>query len=321
MDPMTNNSSDSAMDSGKPGTRPSEQTTPSLSGATLLGLPAELRLQIWRTYCTWPRKPYLRYAADFSGGAEMTLVEAGLLFTCKQIYAELWPILTANVQLHITYLSHSPEEPLQFPSPHVCEWIRSMVFHCSAGLSLWDEDVPPETPIRFHGFPNLKTFTVCKPMWVRVDELLAEDGVTRMTRETYEASSEEKKLAAWVALTWMSADAIIGIVVRWARSSWLSKVLDPEYHLQIHDLESDGENEDAGKDSEGQNEAMELEVINNVHTILEAELCLFEGSGYAPALIQTLLVTIDMRHKKIIESRLLSDEEMGKRGEEASEAT
>ncbi|RYP31757.1 hypothetical protein DL767_005577 [Monosporascus sp. MG133] len=347
MDPTINGGSDPAVDSGKRGTRPSEQTAPVPSRARLLGLPAELRLQIWRTYCTWPRKPYLRYAADFGGGAELTLVEASLLFTCKQIYAELWPILTANVQLHITYLSHSPWEALQFPPRRVCEWVQSMVFHCPA-WSVFDEDTPPTTSVRFHRFRNLKTFTVCKPILVRVSELLAEDGVTPMTREMYEASSEEKKLAAWGALTWMSADAIIGIAVRWGRGGWVSRVLDPEYHLRIHDL--DGVDEDADEGSEEDDEkyepedpfyssndegieeeapkrrprnleAMSMEVIGKAQIMLEAELCLFEGSGYAPTPIQNLLVTIDARDKKVIESRLLSEEEVCRREEEASEAT
>ncbi|RYP69003.1 hypothetical protein DL771_006329 [Monosporascus sp. 5C6A] len=314
---------DSAADSGKRGPRPSEQATPVSSGAGLLALPAELRRQIWLTYCTWPRQLYLRYAADFGGGAEMTLVEAGLLFTCKQIYAELRPVLMANVQLHITYLSHSPWEPLQFPPPPVCEWIQSMVFHCPAWSVVHDdEDTPPTTSIRFHRFRNLKTFTVCKPIPVRVSELLAEDGVTPMTRETYEASSEEKRLAAWGGLTWISADAIIGTAVRWGRGGWVSQVLDPEYHLRINDL--DGEGEDAGEGSDEDNEKCEpedLQVISKTHIMLEAELCLFEESGYAATLIQSLLVTIDTRDKNIIESRLLSEEEVSSREVEASEAT
>ncbi|RYO88909.1 hypothetical protein DL766_004273 [Monosporascus sp. MC13-8B] len=312
---MITSSSDSAVDSGKRGARTSSHTEAAPSRATLLALPAELRLLIWHTYCTWPNKPSLRWATDVDREAGPTLVEAGLLFTCKQIYAELWPILTANVQLHITYPNHSPEEPLQFPPPHVCEWIRSMVFHSWVGLSGLDvDDIPPKTSIRFRRFRNLKTFTLCKPIWVRVSELLAEDGITRMTQETYETSSEEEKLAAWGALTWMSAGAIIGMVT-WDRGSWVSRVLGPEYRPQIHDSDSDGDNEDAGEDSE-EDEAMELEVINKLHPILEAELYLFEGSGYAPLLIQTLLVSIDIRAKKIIESRLLSKEEMGKRLEE-----
>ncbi|RYO96348.1 hypothetical protein DL764_007484 [Monosporascus ibericus] len=347
MDLMFNGDSDSVVDSGKRGTRSSEQTAPVPSGARLLGLPAELRLQIWRTYSTWPRKPYLRYAADFGGGAELTLVKASLLFACKQIYAELWPILTANVQLHITYLSHSPCEALQFPSRRVCEWIQSMVFHCPA-WSAFDEDTPPTTSIRFHRFRNLKTFTVCEPILVRVSQLLAEDGVTLMTRETYEASSEEKRLAAWGALTWMSADAIIAIAIRWGRGGWVSRVLDPEYHHQIHDLDDEAEDADEGSEEGTENyepddpfyssndevieeearkkrrrnlEAMSMEVISKAHIMLEAELCLFDGSGYAPMPIQTLLVTIETRDKKIIESRLLSEEELYRRGEEASEAT
>ncbi|RYP91542.1 hypothetical protein DL770_002322 [Monosporascus sp. CRB-9-2] len=350
MDPVVNGGSDSAVDSGKRGTRPSEQTAPVPSGARLLGLPAELRLKIWRTYCIWPRKPYLRYAADFNGGAEVKLVKASLLFTCKQIYAELWPILTANVQLHITYLSHSPWEALQFPPRRVCEWIQSVVFHCPA-WSVFDEDAPPTTSVKFHRFRNLKTFTVCKPLLVRVSELLAEDGVTTMTRETYEASSEEKRLAAWDALTWMSADAIIGITVRWGRGgwvSWVSRVLGPEYRLRMRGF--DGEDEVAEEGSEEDDEedepedpfyssndegiegearkrrrsnlkAMNMEVISKAHIMLEAELCLFTGSGYAPTPIQTLLVTIDTRDVKIIERRLLSEEEVRRREEEALEAT
>ncbi|RYP46596.1 hypothetical protein DL768_007218 [Monosporascus sp. mg162] len=342
---MIGGGSDSVVDSGKRGTHPSEQIAAVPSGARLLGLPAELRLHIWRTYCTWPRKPYLRYAADFGGGAELTRVEAGLLFTCKQIYAELWPVLTANIQLHITYLSHSPWEPLQFPPRRVCEWIQSMVFHCPA-WSVFDEDKPPTTSVRFHRFRNLKTFTVCKPILVRVSELLAEDGVTRMTRETYEASSEEKRLAAWNALTWMSADAIIGIAMRWGRGGWVSRVLDPDYHLRIHDLDGEDEDADEGNDDNDEQyepedpscssndeeieegvpktprnlEAMSMEVISKAHIMLEAEVCLFDGSGYAPRSIQNLLVTIDTREKKIIESRLLSEEEVFRREEEASEA-
>ncbi len=318
-------------------------TAPARGEARLLTLPLELRMLIWHTYFTWPRKPFIRWAADFSGIEYSFEGDERLIFVCRQVYEEVLPIFAANIQLHITYQGHTPRQPSILPSRDICRRIESVFFHCTNGhSSVFDLDRPPKAPFRFHRFPSMKRFTVCKPMLVLISRLATVDGASGMTQEMYKSLSEEEKLEAWNTTGLISARALIDFVARFGRGGWLSRVVDPEDKAGTHDSQNtdsaDEDDEDDptwmfystdDEDLDKENperkreilEARNQEVIDQAHTILEVDLSLYDDECRPPLLAQVLLVTVDMKTRQINETRFLSEEEASRRRMEALEAT
>lgn len=311
------------------------------SDSRLLNLPAELRLHIWQICSTWLSKPFIRWAADFGGIESSVEVDGGWIFTCKQVCEEALPVLATNVQLHITYLGHTPMQPTMQPQRSLCQRIESLFFHCSDGMSSFDVDRPPKQSVPFRRYPNLKTFTVCKPILVSISRLTAADGVSSLSPARYVMLSEEEKLTAWKTTGLISADALINFVARFGRGGWLCRIVDPGDHAaQAHDpddtVSEDEDDESAeeyhstddetleGEDLEKRRdgpEAKDLKVIGKMRTILEAELVLHEGENWQPIRLHTLLVTVDTRTRQMLEIRFPSKEEEERRAEESAEAT
>ncbi|KAK7749344.1 hypothetical protein SLS62_008196 [Diatrype stigma] len=356
MDPATDSRPDESPAVGElVDADPSEQVVRSYSnchsGSRLLRLPAELRLHIWRLCLTWPTKPFIRWAADYGGTESSAEIDWDFLLTCKQIFEEARPVLEANIQLHITYMDHTPGQPVSMPSRSLCGNIESLFFHCPDGHTSSGLDRPPIQSVPFRRFPRLRNFTVCKPTLVNIGRLRVEDAdggpSSPMSRESYDALSEDEKLAAWKTTGLVSSGALIQLVAKFGRGGWLSQIIDPtnqartygvfgtpdlsdsdEYvdeEEKYYSTDEDEDDEDGDPREQvkrrGGWEAKDLEVISNMHTILEIDLTLYEGEEWYPIRIHTLLVTVDVGTRQMLEARFPSKAEKDRRFDQARQAT
>lgn len=312
-----------------------------------MGMPSEVRITIWHLYYNEVERPLLRYAADFGGGIETSAdIKTGLVYSCKQIYAEAWPILLASTQLHIIYMSHSPRQ-LAIPPPKCLrDQVREIWFHCPRP-GPWGIDRPPLRPVKFHEFPKLATFRVCRSMSLNLHLLQCVNTSDEdITPALYQSLSTKEKLAMWKRPGILSGSKIIQDMSAFGRGGWLSRIIDPRTFDELLQLNPDSDSECDGDDWEGWSDevswtdetcfhetasarsALNTEedlsrfrsIIKRMHTLVEVELQVLYIKEDTQ-LLDTLVAVIDGNTKEIIELAIPNKEEMGKREIWSAEAT
>jgi hypothetical protein len=333
-------------------------TTPPTK-TSLLGLPPELRQHIWRIFYGSVAVPHMRYACDYGGIETSGSADTSPLYVCKQIYAEVMPILYASLKLHIVYNPHSPGQLSILPPRATRDDVREVLFHCGT-MEFLGEDRPPKRPFPFHKYPRLATFRITKKTMVSVGSLSHQpdeyDALTTtttmticLTPATYAELSAEDKVNAWKRFGAVSAERVVRDIVDFGRRGWLSRVVDPQTHTEPVSLEPDSDSEFDGEDWEaftavgasdsepeeftedyqgGEREAETQKlslfrgVMNRMKTIIELEYKLWHGQdSWRSNVIDTFLVTVDARDRRVIDYRLLSPDEVEFRDEWSRMAT
>lgn len=101
-------------------------------------------------------RPFGRSATKSSAG-----VTPALIYTCKLIYAETWPVQLARIRLHmVTLEDHQPQHSL-LPPRIIRPWVREIWIHCMDWRSSTPE-LPPMKPFMFHQYPRLATFRIVR---------------------------------------------------------------------------------------------------------------------------------------------------------------
>lgn len=324
-----------------------------------MGLPPEVRQHIWRIYYGSVAVPRMRYACDYGGIETSGSADTSPLYVCKQIYAEAMPILYASLKLHIVYNPHSPSQLERLPPRATRDDVREVFFHCGT-LEFLGEDRPPKRPFPFHKYPRLATFRITKKTMVPVGSLTHQHDddeasmttttmTTFLTPTTYAELSAEDKVNAWKRFGAVSAESVVRDIADFGRSGWMSRVIDLQTHTEPLGLEpdsdsefddedweawtavgaSDSEPEEFEEDEEGgekeagtQKLSLFRGIINRLRTIIELEYKLWHGADpWRSNVIDTFLVTVDARDRRVIDYRLLSPDEVEFREEWSAMAT
>lgn len=335
----------------------SSNSTPQIE-TSLLGLPPEVRQHIWRIYYGSVAVPRMRYACDYGGTETSGSADTSPLYVCKLIYAEAMPILYASLKLHIVYNPHMPSQLERLPPRATRDDVREVLFHC-ATLEFLGESRPPKRPFPFHKYPRLATFRITKKTMVRVGSLThqhdddddddASTTTTSLTATTYAVLSAEDKVNAWKRFGAVSAERVVRDVADFGRSGWLSRVVDLQTHAEPVSLEpdldsecddeeweawtavgaSDSEPEEFKEDEEGgekeagtQKLSLFRGIMNRMRTFIELEYKLWHGlDPWRSNVIDTFLVTVDARDRRVIDYRLLDLDEVEFRDEWSMMAT
>jgi hypothetical protein len=323
---------------------------------SLLGLPPELRQHIWRIYYGSLAVPRMRYACDYGGIETSGSAETSPLYVCKQIYADAMPILYASLKLHIVYNPHSPGQLQRLPPRATRDDVREVFFHCGT-LEFLGESRPPMRPFPFHKYPRLATFRITKKTMVPVgslthqhdddDDTSTTTTTTPLTTATYAELSAEDKVNAWKRFGAGSAERVVRDIADFGRSGWLSRLVDLQTHTEPLTLEPDSDSDYDGdedweawtaigaydsepeefkegeeKDAEAYKLSLFRGIINRMRTIIELEYKLWHGSDpWRSNVIDTFLVTVDARDRRVIDYRLLSPDEVEFRDEWSRMAT
>ncbi|KAK3305969.1 uncharacterized protein B0T15DRAFT_215218 [Chaetomium strumarium] len=320
----------------------------------LMAMPAEIRNKIWKSFFSHVARPRLRYACDMGSGIESdSRFEIAWIYASKRLYLEAWPVFLAQVRLDVVYMSHSPGQLAILPPPILRRELREICFHCPVSALA---ERPPRRPFPFHRFPRLSTFSVSSNISIPLDRFRCKDSNEPMTVDVYRGLSPQERLAAWKDAGLPSVDEIMEHMTSMGRGGWISRVVDPKNFTRplVLDPDSDDENDDedwqtaeeppcsedeemgcfyrASRESRSAEwleakEARDLEAFRKVtaqmHTFVEAELRLFKWKVqpiYGDPL-DTLFVLIDTRTRKILEVRMLDEEEIEERARWAAEAT
>ena len=314
----------------------------------LLGLPPEVRLKIWEIYYREVARPRMRYASDIDASIESSKeIDVVVAYTCKQIYAEAWPMMLASIQLNIVYQSHSPAQLAILPPRGAREHVREILFHCHPEDYWGGGDRPPKRPVKFHKFPRLSTFRVCHSMFIHLNRLTDDAGPLRKDLEeaTYQQLSIPDRLDTWKKFGPTSPEKILAYTANFGRGGWLSRLVDPQTFPEPLRLEPDSDNEYNDEDwewwtvedaeysddesirdySEEETEAKAAKdlksfqgVIARMHTFLELEFRLLVGPENEPwrcKVIDVLWVVVDTKKREIIDFRLPGKEEVESREE------
>lgn len=316
---------------------------------SLLDMPPEIRATIWRMVYEEVAVPRLRYAGDHRGGIQRsTQVQGmGLVLACKQLYAEVRPVLLANIELHVIYPDHSPSQLGILPPAVVGDNAPVIYYHC--GQNEWDDHRPPRRPFKFHRFPGVQVFRVTKATPVFIGQLRAvwEHGKPKLTRSVYESLSDAKRYRAWKASRVASVDRVVTYMANFGRGGWLSRVIDPVKFPEPIELEPDDDAEfdnakwrNLNRDFEAENrirrrraagldpgpadDSLEgranyreelakcREVVSGMRVIVELEFNLSTGQRqtFLDSIFEVLLVVVDVRTRTVLEYRFLMDEEI-----------
>jgi hypothetical protein len=317
---------------------------------SLLGLPPELRQHIWRIFYGSVAVPHMRYACDYGGIETSGSADTTPLYVCKQIYAEATPILYASLKLHIVYNPHSPGQLEILPPRATRDVVREVFFHCGTMEFWGEDRPPKRPfPFhkypRLATFRiTKKTMVSVESLTHQHDDYDALTTTTTttmticLTPTTYAELSAEDKVKAWKRFGAVSAERVVRDIADFGRSGWLSRVVDPQTHTEPVSLEpdsdsefddedweewttvgaSDSEPEEFKEDEEGgekeagtQKLSLFRGAVNRMKTIIELEYKLWHGEGlWRSSVIDTFLVTVDARDRRVIDYRLLSPEEV-----------
>jgi hypothetical protein len=138
-----------------------------------------------------------------------------------------------------------------------------------AGGRFDSEDRPPKVPFRLYRFTRLKTFAICKPIPIDIGELFGPD--LSMTVGSYEALSEDGKLALWEVSGIPSLEHGIRDIERYGRGSWLCELARDGVCILATSNSPDNEDGDAEEDEDRYDTDWELSC-----TATEAELAKYD---------------------------------------------
>lgn len=301
----------------------------------------------------------MRYACDYGGTESSGSADTSPLYVCKQIYAEAMPILYASLKLHIVCNPHWPSQLERLPPRATRDDVREVFFHCGT-IDFWGgASRPAKRPFPFHKYPRLATFRIIKKAMVPVgslthhhdddDSTTTTTMTTSLTAITYAELSAEDKVNAWKRFGAVSAERVVQDTADFGRGGWMTRVVDLQAGIEPVSLEPDSdsefddedskaltavgasdsepeefkEDEEGGeKDAETQKLSLFREIINRMRTIIELEYKLWQGVDPWPSnVIDAFLVTVDARDRRVIDYRLLSQDEVELREEWSMIAT
>ncbi|KAG9251099.1 uncharacterized protein F5Z01DRAFT_663987 [Emericellopsis atlantica] len=324
----------------------------------LMALPAEVRIKIWTRFFSHVARPRLRYAVDFEWALDTdSHFDIAWLYASKRLYLDAWPVFLAQVRLDVVYIGHSPTQLAVLPPPILRRELREICFHCPVSVM---EERPPRRPFPFHRYPRLRNFHIASNILVLLDRFRCKDSNGPMTVDMYRALSPPERLAAWKDAGLPSVDEIIEHMTSMGKGGWLSRVVDPKTFTRplVLTQDSSDDDDDDGEDGNEEwqgwtepqysedeqeekglfyrarrsaewleaKEARDLEAFRKVakqmHTLVEAELTLFERNVYPMPddTLDTLFVLVDTRTRKIMEMRMLDAEEIEERARWAAQA-
>ncbi|KAI6778121.1 uncharacterized protein J7T54_001925 [Emericellopsis cladophorae] len=334
----------------------------SQSQSRLMALPAELRAKIWTSFFSHVARPRLRYACDLEWSLDTdSHFEIDWLYASKRLYLDAWPVCLAQVRLDVVYIGHAPTQLAVLPPPILRRELREICFHCPVSVMEERPPRRPFPFHRYPRLSTFRIASNililldrfrCKesnvPMTVEVYRALSPPERLAAWKDAGLPSVDE----IMEHMTGMGKSGWLSRVVdpkNFTRPLVLTLDSDDD-----DDDEGGGGREDSSEEWQGwtepqcsedeqeekglfyqaprsaewlaAKEARDLEafrrVAEQVHTLVEAELTLFERNVYPMPddTLDTLFVLVDTRTRKIMEMRMLDAAEMEERARWAAQA-